>query len=82
VTIRQARNDRLADAYYQAAFASLTKSPQANAYYRRLRAAGKSHSHALRALANKLAGVLDGCLRRGQKFSAAVAWPGQMEIAA
>jgi transposase len=82
VTIRQARNDRLADAYYQAAFASLTKSPEANAYYRRLRAAGKSHSHALRALANKLAGVLDGCLRRGQKFSAAVAWPSQMEQAA
>jgi transposase len=82
VTIRQARNDRLADAFYQAAFVSLTKSPQANAYYRRLRAAGKSHSHALRALANKLAGVLDGCLRQGQKFSAAIAWPGHMEIAA
>jgi transposase len=82
VAIRQARNDRLADAYYQAAFVCLTRAPEANAYYRHLRAAGKSHSHALRALANKLAGVLDGCLRRGQKYSAAVAWQRQIEVAA
>ncbi|HKB32796.1 MAG TPA: IS110 family transposase [Candidatus Dormibacteraeota bacterium] len=79
VAIRQARNDRLADAYYQAAFVCLTRSVEGNAYYRRLRASGKSHSHALRALANKLAGVLDGCLRRRQTYSAAVAWPSLME---
>ena len=82
VAIRQARNDRLADAYYQAAFVCLTRSVEANAYYRRLRATGKSHSHALRALANKLAGVLDGCLRRRQTYSAAVAWRSGMEEAA
>jgi transposase len=82
VAIRQARNDRLADAYYQAAFVCLTRSVEGNAYYRRLRASGKSHSHALRALANKLAGVLDGCLRRRQIYSAAVAWPSQIEEAA
>jgi transposase len=82
VAIRQARNDRLADAYYQAAFVCLTRSPEANTYYRRLRTAGKSHNRALRALANKLAGVLDGCLRQRQRYSAAVAWPRQIEIAA
>jgi hypothetical protein len=82
VAIRQARNDRLADAYYQAAFVCLTRSVEGNAYYRRLRASGKSHSRALRALANKLAGVLDGCLRRRQIYSAAVAWPSQIEEAA
>jgi transposase len=82
VAIRQARNDRLADAYYQAAFVCLTRSPEANAYYRRLRTAGKSHSRALRALANKLAGVLDGCLRHGQRYSAAVAWPRHLDVAA
>jgi len=82
VAIRAARNDRLADAFYQAAFVSLTRSPEANTYYRRLRAAGKSHSHALRALANKLAGVLDGCLRNHQTYSSAIAWPAQLRSAA
>lgn len=40
------------DALHQLAFASLTKCPWALAYYRRHRAHGKKHSHALRCLAN------------------------------
>ena len=82
VAVRQARNNRLADAFYQAAFVSITKSSPANAYYRRLRASGKSHSHSLRALANKLAGVLDGCLRSHVPYSALIAWPSEKEAAA
>ena len=60
---RLARNRRLADACYQWAFSALTASPGARAYYDRCRAAGKTHPQALRALANRLVGILHGCLR-------------------
>ena len=40
------------DVMHQLAFASLTKCPWALAYYRRHRAHGKKHGHALRCLAN------------------------------
>ncbi len=72
VAIRQARNDRLADAYYQAAFVCLTRSPEANAYYRSLRASGKAHSRALRALANKLARIAWTVLAHERSYEARV----------
>jgi hypothetical protein len=48
VLARYARNKRLADALYQQAFAALTASPGARAYYDSLRARGLSHNDALR----------------------------------
>ena len=63
VVARLARNRRLADACYLWAFSALTASPGARACYDRLRAAGTTHQQALRALANRLVGVLHGCLR-------------------
>ena len=45
------------------AFAALTASPGARAYYDTHRAAGAGHHQALRALANRLVGILHGCLR-------------------
>ena len=48
VLARYVRNDRLADALYQQAFAALTASPGARAYYDRHRAAGATHHQALR----------------------------------
>ena len=50
VLARYARNRRLADALYQQAFAALTASPGARAYYDRHRARGATHHQALRAL--------------------------------
>jgi hypothetical protein len=50
VLARYARNDRLADAVHQWAFASLRASPGARGYYDQLRGRGKTHRAALRQL--------------------------------
>jgi transposase len=75
VVARLARNRRLADACYQWAFSALTASPGARGYYDRCRAAGKTHPQALRALANRLVGILHGCLRHRSHYNEPQAWP-------
>jgi hypothetical protein len=62
VLARHVRNRRLADAVYLWAFASLSSSAGARAYYDARRAAGDGHHQALRALGNRLVGILHGCL--------------------
>ena len=74
VLARYARNKRLADAAYQWAFCSLTASPGARAFYDQRRAAGDTHHRALRALANRLVGILHGCLRHGTLYDEHTAW--------
>ena len=74
VLARYARNRRLADALYQQAFAALTASPGARAYYDRQRARGATHHQALRALANRLVGILHGCLRHHTRYDETIAW--------
>lgn len=74
VLARFARNTRLADACYQWAFSSLTGSPGARAFYDRHRARGKTHTQALRALANRLVGIMHGCLRHGEHYREEIAW--------
>jgi hypothetical protein len=63
VLARYARNRRLGDALFLQAFAALNNSPGARAFYDRQRARGATHYQALRALANRLVGILHGCLR-------------------
>lgn len=63
VLARYARNRRLGDALQQWAFCSLRGSPGARAYYRQLRARGTGNQAALRQLANRLVGILHGCLK-------------------
>ena len=75
VLARHARNRRLADALYLQAFAALTASPGARAYYDAHRARGNTHHQALRALANRLVGILHGCLRTKTPYNEATAWP-------
>jgi transposase len=74
VLARPARNRRLADALYWQAFAALTASPGARAYYDAQRARGATHHQALRALANRLVGILHGCLRHHSRYDEATAW--------
>jgi transposase len=74
VLARHVRNRRLADALDQQAFAALQASPGARAYYDARRARGATHHQALRALGNRLVGVLHGCLRRHQRYDEARAW--------
>jgi hypothetical protein len=39
----------------------------------------KDHEQALRAVGNRLVGILDGCLRHRQLYSEAIAWPNTIE---
>ena len=79
VLARVARNRRLADACYQWAFCALTASPGARALYDEHRARGDTHHQALRALANRLVGILHGCLRHRTEYDESVAWPDKDE---
>jgi transposase len=71
---RYARNRRLADAFYQWAFATLTASRGARTFYDQRRATGDTHHRALRALGNRLVGLLHGCLRHGTPYDEHTAW--------
>jgi transposase len=82
VLARYARNRRLADALYHQAFTALGVSPGARAYYDRHRARGATHHQALRALANRLVGLLHGCLRHHTRYDESTAWHTPVEIAA
>ena len=79
VLARHVRNQRLADAIYLWAFAALTASPGARVYYDQRRAAGDTHHQALRALGNRLVGVLHGCLRHHSDYDEATAWGHRQE---
>jgi transposase len=74
VLARFARNKRLADALHQQAFAALTASPGARAFYDHHRSRGATHHQALRTLANRLVGILDGCLRHRTTYDETTAW--------
>jgi hypothetical protein len=82
VLARHARNRRLADALYQQAFAALTASPGARAFYDRHRDRGATHHQALRALANRLVGILHGCLTHHTRYDEQLAWPMSDQLAA
>jgi transposase len=74
VLARHARNRRLADALYQQAFAALRTSPGARRYYDNHRSVGATHHQALRALANRLVGILHGCLEHHVVYDEKIAW--------
>lgn len=82
VLARRTRNLRLADACYQWAFASITHSPGARAFYDQRRRRGDSHSRALRALANRLVGIAHGCLTHRTPYDEHTAWGHRSDIAA
>jgi hypothetical protein len=77
VLARYTRNRRLADALYRQAFAALSASPGARTYYDRQRARGATHHQALRALVNRLVGILHGCLRHHTRYDETTAWPSE-----
>lgn len=82
ILARVARNKRLANACHLWAFSAVNSSPGARRYYDARRAAGKSHHQALRALANRLVGILHGCLRHRQPYREKLAWPSSLEAVA
>jgi len=74
VAARFIHNDRLVDALNAQAFAALNASPGARALYDDLRARGIEHNDALRRLANRLVGILHGCLKTRTLYDEATAW--------
>ncbi len=82
VLARYARNRRLADACQQWAFCAITASPGARAYYDQRRRNGDTHQRALRALANRLVGLLHGCLRHHTLYDEHTAWGHRQQQAA
>jgi transposase len=75
VAARYVHNDRLTGTLMSQAFAALQASPGARAYYDRQRARGAGHNPALRQLANRLVGILHGCLKTRTLYDEATAWP-------
>src|SRR6476469_7068902 len=82
VLARHVRNRRLYDAIDHWAFAALSASPGARAFYDQHRAAGDTHHQALRALGNRLVGILHGCLRHHTPYDEHTAWAHRMPSAA
>jgi hypothetical protein len=74
VAARFIHNDRLVDALNAQAFAALNASPGARAFYDAHRAKGLEHNDALRRLANRLVGILHGCLKTRTLYDEATAW--------
>ncbi|MCH9730484.1 MAG: IS110 family transposase [Actinomycetia bacterium] len=74
VLARHVRNRRLYNAIDQWAFCALQTSPGARTFYDHHRAKGDLHQQALRALGNRLVGILHGCLRHHTTYSEDTAW--------
>jgi len=74
VAARFIHNDRLVDALNSQAFAALSTSPGARAFYDELRARDIEHNDALRRLANRLVGILHGCLKTRTLYDETTAW--------
>ena len=74
VAARFVHNDRLVDALNAQAFSALTASPGARAFYDEFRSRGLEHNDALRRLANRLVGILHGCLKTRTLYDEATAW--------
>jgi hypothetical protein len=67
-------NDRLIDALMAQAFSAIRSSPGARAYYDKQRDRGVEYNAALRQLANRLVGILHGCLKTGTPYDEEIAW--------
>jgi hypothetical protein len=79
---RFVHNDRLIDAVMSQAFTALSASPGARAYYDQQRQRGAEHNAALRQLANRLVGILHGCLKTRTLYNEATAWSHHAQQAA
>lgn len=80
VMARHVRNRRLYDAIDQWAFCALNTSPGARTFYDQRRTAGDLHHQALRALGNRLVGILHGCIRHRTHYNEHKAWAHRQSI--
>ena len=64
------------------AFATLTASLGTRTFSDQRRANGDTHNRALRALGNRLVGILHGCLTHGTPYDEHTAWAHRTQLAA
>ncbi|MET8054861.1 IS110 family transposase [Streptosporangium sp. NPDC005286] len=81
VTARFVHNDRLIDALIAQASTAISVSPGARAYYDKQRARDADYNAALRQVANRLVGILHGCLKTGALYDEAIAWSHRERLA-
>ncbi len=74
VHARFVHNDRLVDAVHMQASAALLHDPGSRAYYDELRSRDTGHNAALRQVANRLVGILHGCLKTSTTYHPKTAW--------
>jgi transposase len=74
VAARFIHNDRLIDALMAQASNAINASPGARAYYDKQRARDVDYNAALRQVANRLVGILHGCLKNGTLYNEVTAW--------
>jgi transposase/transposase IS116/IS110/IS902 family protein len=74
VHARFIRNRRIIHAVHLQAFSALRCSPGARAYYQAQRDRGVGHHAAIRQLANRLVGILHGCVKTRTPYDENTAW--------
>jgi transposase len=74
VHARFIHNDRLVDALHNQAGAAVLHDDGARTYYDELRARETGHNAALRQVANRLVGILHGCLQTDTRYDPVTAW--------
>ncbi|MER6514016.1 IS110 family transposase [Nonomuraea sp. NPDC001636] len=74
VQARFVHNDRLVDALHLQASCALLHDSAVRAYYDQIKARDISHNAALRQVANRLVGILHGCLKTHSPYDQATAW--------
>ena len=82
VHARFIHNDHRVNAMHNQAFAAISASPGARAYYDELRSREIDHTDALRRVANRLAGILHGCVKTGTAYDEHAAWGHRSQLAA
>ncbi len=82
VHARYIHNDHLVSALHDQAFAAISASPGARAFYDELKARDIDHTDALRRVANRMAGILHGCLKTGTSYDEDTAWGHRRQPAA
>ena len=82
VSARHGGNRRLGETAVRWAFCAIQSSPGARCYYDELRGRQKTHSQAIRSVANRMVGILHACLEKRAPYDEKIAWPQTAEAAA
>jgi transposase len=75
VNARHGGNRHLGTSCLRWAFSAAHSSPGARRYYDALRHRDKTHAQATRSVANRMVGILHGCLSKGVLYDETIAWP-------